>query len=225
MLNGHFTIILYYVSAKKMSTVVMSVLRTLGKFKVDEAELPKQTFSKLIFQEANLVSSRQVAEELHFLVNSTLHSDGTSRNGEKVLISKQWLAMASTEQQVLWMSKVLMPNLGLSSLSWTSWLVWLLPIHQCLVQKQCFPKKKNTMGDQGASKKYAVHKLEQYLSEILRDVMSNWDALSEEEKKDLSSMNHLFCNLHAVIGFADYSDSALKSLEGRFQVSSSYISR
>ena len=47
--------------------------------------------------------------------------------------------------------------------------------------------------------------------------MSNWDALSEEEKKDLSSMNHLFCNLHAVIGFADYSDSALKSLEGQWR--------
>ena len=47
--------------------------------------------------------------------------------------------------------------------------------------------------------------------------MSNWDALSEEEKKDLSSMNHLFRNRHAVIGFADYSDSALKSLEGQWR--------
>ena len=65
------------VSAKNMSTVVMSVLQTLGKFKVDEAELPKQTFSKLIFQKANLVSSRQVAKEQHVSVNSTLHRDGT----------------------------------------------------------------------------------------------------------------------------------------------------
>ena len=42
-------------------------------------------FTKLIFQEANLVSSRQVAEELHVSVNSTLHRDGTSRNSEKVV--------------------------------------------------------------------------------------------------------------------------------------------
>ena len=90
----------HYVSAKNMSTVVMSVLQTLGKFKVDEAELPKQPFSKLNFQKANLVSSRQVTEEQHVSVNSTVQSDGTSCNGEKVVVEYcQMLCQTGTHYQ------------------------------------------------------------------------------------------------------------------------------
>ena len=158
------------VSANNMSTVVMSVLQILRKFKVDEAELPKQTFSKLIFQKANPVSSRPVAEEFQLILLFTeMEHHATAR---RLLISKQRRAMASTEQHVLWMSKVVMPNLGLSSLSWTSWPVWFLPI---LVSsaKTLFSKIKNTVGDKGASQKSFVHKLEQYRSEILPDVISN----------------------------------------------------
>ena len=54
--------------------------------------------------------------------------------------------------------------------------------------KTLFSKIQNTMGDQGASQKSFIHKLEQYRSEILPDVMSNWDALSEEEKKDMCDL-------------------------------------
>ena len=39
--------------------------------------------------------------------------------------------------------------------------------------KTLFSKIKNTVGDKGASQKSFVHKLEQYRSEILPDVISN----------------------------------------------------
>ena len=179
-----------YVSAKNMSTVVMSVLRILGKFKVDEAELPKQTFSKLNFQEANLVSSRQVAEELHNLVNSTLHSDGTSRNGEKVVDFETTVSHGVNRTTGLVDVEGGVADAQLGALKFVmDKLASLVPANTTVSSaKTLFSKIKITMADQGASQKSFVHKLEQCRSEILPDVMSNWDALSEEEKKDLCDL-------------------------------------
>ena len=53
-----------YVSAKNISKVVTSVLSILDKFDVTENDFPKSTFCKLVRQEENIVSSRQVGEEL-----------------------------------------------------------------------------------------------------------------------------------------------------------------
>ena len=76
---------IFNVSTKNISKVVTSVLSILGKFDVTENYFPKSTFCKLVRQEANILSSRQVGEELLNTTYATQHSDGTSRNGQKVV--------------------------------------------------------------------------------------------------------------------------------------------
>lgn len=73
------------VSSKNISKVVAAVLNILIKLDITETDLPKETFCKLIRQEASIVSSRQVAGELLATSSATQHSDGTSRNGQKVV--------------------------------------------------------------------------------------------------------------------------------------------
>ena len=85
-----FTDIQQHVSAKNISKVVTSVLSILGKFDVTENDFPKSTFCKLVRQEANILSSRQVGEELLNTTYATQHSDGTSRNGQKVVDHGKW---------------------------------------------------------------------------------------------------------------------------------------
>ncbi|CAH1248642.1 Hypp8336 [Branchiostoma lanceolatum] len=72
-------------------------------------------------------------------------------------------------------------------------------------------KINNTMddGDEAASHKHFNHLLQTYREEILPDVVENWDSV----KKSMRSMDHMHCQLHALIGFATYSDEALKKLE------------
>ena len=75
---------IFNVSAKNISTVT-SVLSILGKFDVTENDFPKSTFCKLVRQEANILSSRQIGEELLNTMYTTQHGDGTSRNGQKMV--------------------------------------------------------------------------------------------------------------------------------------------
>ncbi len=80
---------IFNVSAKNISTVT-SVLSILGKFDVTENDFPKSTFCKLVRQEANRLSSRQIGEELLNTMYATQHGDGTSRNGQKMVDHEKW---------------------------------------------------------------------------------------------------------------------------------------
>ncbi|CAH1242546.1 Hypp6825 [Branchiostoma lanceolatum] len=64
-----------------------------------------------------------------------------------------------------------------------------------------------------ASQKKFNRMLEAYRAEILPEVVNGWNDLSEEEQQQFKEMNHLYCNLHALIGFARYSDEAHTKLE------------
>ncbi len=55
--------------------------------------------------------------------------------------------------------------------------------------------------------------LEDYRSEILPSVISDWDILSAEEQLNLSSLNNFFCGMHLIIGLADTAAATLLQLE------------
>ena len=80
---------IFNVSAKNISKVVTSVLSILGKFDVTENDFPKSTFCKLVRQEANRLSSRQIGEEL--LTLRMLLSTAMAL----VVMAKRWLTMES----------------------------------------------------------------------------------------------------------------------------------
>ena len=81
---------IFNVSTKNISKLVRSVLSILGKFDVTENDFPKSTFCKLVRQEANRLSSRQIGEELLNTTYATQHGDCTSRNGKKMVDHGKW---------------------------------------------------------------------------------------------------------------------------------------
>ena len=198
-----------------MSQVAHAVLTIICKYDIDLNELPKPTSCKKVPALANLISSYHVASELSKSKYATQHSDGTSRDGAKVvdfevtvdggkMLTTGILPVASGDSETqLETFKFLMEKLAgaLDSENKTE------------AAKNLTATIKSTMVDQAATQKSFNEKLESYRSSIVPDVVENWDSLEPSVQENLLTMNHFFCNLHALIGFATYSDSAMKKLE------------
>ena len=68
---------------------------------------------------------------------------------------------------------------------------------------------KNTMSDRHIVEKKFNCLLEDYRSEILPLVMSDWDTLSADEQLNFSTLNNFFCGMHVIVGMADTASSTL----------------
>ena len=72
---------------------------------------------------------------------------------------------------------------------------------------------KNTMSDRHIVEKNFNKLLEDYRAEVLPVVVSNWSALSIEEKVNFTSLNNFFCGMHVVVGLADTAAAVLLEWE------------
>eukprot|EP00058_Branchiostoma_floridae_P008537 XP_002594025.1 hypothetical protein BRAFLDRAFT_68535 [Branchiostoma floridae] len=79
--------------------------------------------------------------------------------------------------------------------------------------KQLLSNIKNTMWDGADSHKHFNELLGEYRAEILPDVIDGWEDLSAEVQQNISAMNYMYCQLHALVGCATYADEAMMSLE------------
>ena len=73
------------VLAKKMAQVTVGMLQKIVHYDIDVGDLPKETFMKIVPLEFSIVFSMQVVDEMNQCSNATVSSDGTSRDGEKVV--------------------------------------------------------------------------------------------------------------------------------------------
>ena len=141
-----------------------------------------------------------------------------------VVMVKRWLTLRwpwkveRLERLVLSMLLVEMPrrNWMLWNSRYQNWVICLMMMTR-QIARQRYSKIKNTMGDHAAAEKAFNHKLEQFRAEILPEIVENWKSLSDVEQSQMIRANRFYCNLHALIGFADYSDGALKSLEQKWR--------
>lgn len=75
---------------------------------------------------------------------------------------------------------------------------------------------RDTMSDRASTEKHFNVLLEQFRSEILPQVVDNWDSLSVDEKKLCCKMNNFYCGLHLLVGMADTCEIALKKFEKNY---------
>ncbi|XP_035695511.1 uncharacterized protein LOC118429173 [Branchiostoma floridae] len=207
----------FNVSSRIVTPVVHAVLTTLVGFNTQLEDLPGHTFSQLIREEKNIVSTIHATENLENANLATLHSDGTSRDGKKVVGFQANTAKLRTETlgvpQVpsgesadqLDAFKFILDKMA--SLTST-------PENKVQKSKELLAKFKNTMADGASSQKMFNRLVEAYRAEVLPDVIQNWSELDGPTKEKMATMNHMYCNLHALIGFATYADEALHKLEG-----------
>ena len=70
---------------------------------------------------------------------------------------------------------------------------------------------KNIMSDHHIVQKKFNSVFQDFRSNILPDVVHNWDELSQEAKNKLINVNSFFCGMHFVVGLADQAEVALKA--------------
>ncbi|XP_019616210.1 PREDICTED: uncharacterized protein LOC109463788 [Branchiostoma belcheri] len=204
------------VSSHNVSQVIHDVLTTLCQYDVSIDDLPGETFCQQIRQESGVVSRCQVVQEMEDCADATLHSDATSH--DQVKYTGYQLTTGQGQHRTAGIIKM---SSGQSSeqLEGLNFVLRKLAMlsksaDDCTQHsKKLLSKIKNTMGDGAASQKRFNELLEAYREEILPDVVENWEELDAEVKESMCTMNHMYCQLHALVGFATYADEALQSLE------------
>lgn len=77
---------------------------------------------------------------------------------------------------------------------------------------------KNTMSDRAAPQKSFNTLLSNYRSDILPDIVNNWNELSKDEQGALSHMHHFYCGMHLVVNMAEHSSESLRLTERNFNL-------
>ena len=192
------------VATKQIEPVIRSVLRNIASFEVDA--LPKPSTLSGMLAEMKCIAYQQISDELDQHENLTLHSDGTSKFGEHY-----GSYQISTESSAY--------SLGLCDMLTGSADLTLLTLKQILgdldvvagvgTGADLLAKIKNTMSDRHIVQKKFNSLLEDYRSEILPTIISDWKELSVAEQDQLSSLNNFFCGMHVLVGMADTASSTL----------------
>ena len=69
------------------------------------------------------------------------------------------------------------------------------------------------MPDRYTTEKLFSQLLQEYRKDVLPDVVSGWDKMSQDEKNVLTRMNNFYCGLHFIVGLVDAVEFQLKAWE------------
>ena len=69
------------------------------------------------------------------------------------------------------------------------------------------------MSDRHSAEKLFSQLLQEYRKDVLPEVVTGWDKMSQDEKNVLTRMNNFYCGLHFIVGLADAAESVLKAWE------------
>ncbi|XP_065182489.1 uncharacterized protein LOC135813316 [Sycon ciliatum] len=196
-----------------VKSVIDCVLHNLVSKKVDR--LPSVgTLSGMLVQ-LKSVSSQHAAEVLSQAENTTLHTDGTSKFGQKY-----GTYQIATENQVFSVGMVDMKN-GTSEHILDKFKEVLSDLQDsckgvgesCETGNKIVANIKNTMSDRCVVQRKFNELLHDYREKILPDVVASWETLSNEQQSSFSNMNNFFCGMHFIVGLADQSQIAMRKWE------------
>ena len=201
------------VPVRRVETVLKTVLKMVG---VSYDRLPKHSIVNNMLAEARGLAHLQLAEQLTEAPSSTLHSDGTSKFGQKYL---GFQVATNEDSYTIGLKEVASGDAGtmLATLNEI-----LLEVEQTAnfdassntdVGKKILANIKNTMSDRAATQKSFNELLEAYRMDILPEMVSEWDELSIDEQVSMATMYHFFCGVHLIGNMADHAAEALRLFE------------
>ena len=196
------------VSSSKVGAVMQRVAKLCNK---SIERLPSRRTVDSLAQRRLAVAHQQIAESKEDK-DTTLHTDETSKFGDQYMVyvstnkAKRHLVLGlkpipskSAKDTLLYLNKTLdsigetcgMPHLG----------------------KELICNIRNTMSDRASTEKLFNSIFAEYRSQLLPQLIKNFDMLSNEQQNALQSMNHFFCGLHLLISLAENSSKSLKNFE------------
>ena len=188
------------------------VLQRVAKFCNRAIErLPSRRTVDSINQRRLAVAHHQIAES-RLESDTTLHTDETSKFGDQYMVYVK--TNKDKEHLVLGLKPI-------PSKSASDTLLFLNKTLQSIGNTCGLPdlggdiicSLKNTMSDRASTEKLFNTILTEYRSQLLPQIVQNYDSLSVQEQTDLKSMNNFFCGLHLLISLAENTGKSLKMLE------------
>ena len=159
------------------------------------------------------LACQQLAEQLTRTKDLTLHNDGTSKFGQHY---GRFQVSLPDSSYSLGLCEMFTESADLTLKSLQMILADIEAIAGDGIGDKILANIKNTMSDQHIVEKKFNGLLEDYRQEILPSVVAGWDALSEEEQLNLSSLNNFFCGMHLTVGMADCVLSTLLEWENTY---------
>lgn len=178
--------------------------------------LPSKSTLANIMVEARSISHLQIADTVPNYSTNMLHSDGTTKFGEKygglqitTPVSCYTLSLTTMKAGGASDFKELLVN-ALSDVNSTCQTVKQTAAD---ISKKILASIKNTMSDRHIVKKKFNELLESYRAEILPDVVIGWNTFTPDQKLSFTHVNNFFCGLHFIVGLADTAAKTLKKWE------------
>ncbi|XP_041481824.1 uncharacterized protein LOC121428993 [Lytechinus variegatus] len=196
------------VGSKHVSDIIRIVLKDICKMKI--GRLPKPTLIRYLAVEQALLNKECARAKIHQSETPvTLHTDGTTKKRKGYVTF-----LASTKDQTVGMSlHDIEVETGESLLTDTrETLEELVRLNLCDDVNEVhrlLAKFKTTMTDRSIVNKLYINKLELWRSNILPQVIENWESLDDGVKQEIATINDLYCGKHLVLNLQEYSASAL----------------
>ena len=220
--NGHYNakvreccmqLLAHNVGIHNVETCIKAVCDLIG---CKTGPLPSKSTLANMMVEAQAVSHLQIADSVPTHSTNMLHSDGTTKFGEKygglqITTPQSCYTLCLSTMKAGGASdfKELLVN-SLSDISATCEAVGTSGTN---VSNRLLASIKNTMSDRHIVEKKFNELLESYREEILPDVVEGWNDLTPEQQQSITRVNNFFCGLHFLVGLADTSAETMKQWE------------
>ena len=222
--KGHFNskireccmqLLAHNVGIRNVETCIKAVFDPIG-CKADR--LPSKSTLANMMVEARAIAQLQIADTVPNYSTNMLHSDGTTKFGEKYgglqittptdtdACSCYTLCLTTMKAGGAADFKELLVN-ALSDIDSTCQAVGNSTVD---ISKHILASIKNTMSDRHVVEKKFNELLESYRAEILPDVIEGWNSFTPEQQLSFTCMNNFFCGLHFLVGLADSAAETLK---------------
>ena len=182
------------VGIRNVETCINAVCDLVG---CKPSRLPSKSTLANMMVEAQAVSQLQIADSVPSYSTNMLHSDGTTKFGEKygglqitTPESCYTLCLSTMKAGGATDFKELLTN-SLSDISTTCEAVGTSGTNVC---NRILASIKNTMSDRHIVEKKFNELLESYREEILPDVVEGWNDLTTEQQQSFTRVNNFFCS-------------------------------
>ena len=201
------------VSASKIDPAIRTVLKLVNK---SVERLPSATLAKTMALEAGILSKVQLGEVISMTQFNTLHTDGTTKFGEKyatfnisTIEGSYSLALCDIKSGSATDALDTLDNI----IEDIDEICSSVSVDMKGKGTAILTTIKNTMSDRHSAEKKFNSLLEEYRGKILSQVKDGWEFLTSEEKSAYTKLNNFFCGLHLMVAMADQANNALIEAE------------
>eukprot|EP00794_Sanderia_malayensis_P002877 gene2877-3328_t len=197
-------------SVRNCEKVIRCVLEKLGNTVVDK--LPSKSVASRLMVESRVLAQMQVADAMLEGSHNVLHMDGTKYNFEEKgsfqVVTPSGAYTMSVEDMLSGEAECYLDTFRDILTEMASLLVTPEEVEGKV--SELLTSVKNLMTDRVVTNKSFCSQLKQWREKALPHVIKNYNELSDEEKKKLATINHVFCGLHVIHNLGIYAETAMR---------------